>query len=139
MYFSKIAAGIFSLAAAVSATTVTYDAGYDDPNRSLEIVTCSDGENGVMWKYGWEQQSQVTTFPFIGGSETITDWNSTNCGTCWSATYRGQTVHILAIDYTEEGLNLGFNAFNTLTNGYGRALGRVDATVVQVPIRDCGL
>jgi hypothetical protein len=33
--------------------TVSYDTGYDDGSRSLTQVSCSDGVNGVMWKYNW--------------------------------------------------------------------------------------
>lgn len=33
--------------------TVSYDVGYDDAGRSLTSVACSDGENGLITKYGW--------------------------------------------------------------------------------------
>jgi hypothetical protein len=52
MQLSK-AFSISSLLAAASATSVSYDVGYDDPSRSLTQVACSDGINGLMWKYGW--------------------------------------------------------------------------------------
>lgn len=32
---------------------MSYDTGYDDAGRSLTAVSCSDGNNGVMWKYNW--------------------------------------------------------------------------------------
>ncbi|KAK0727462.1 Cerato-platanin, partial [Lasiosphaeria miniovina] len=118
---------------------VTYDAGYDEANRTLEELMCSDGENGVMWKYGWETQADVPSFPYIGGVQTISEWNSTNCGTCWQATYRGKTIYILAIDFTTQGLNIGFDAMNDLTSGRAWALGRVDAIVTEVPLSSCGL
>ena len=70
MQFSKILS-IFSLATAASATTgssaplsppvhrktntrtVSYDVGYDDGNRPLTSVACSDGTNGLIWRYNW--------------------------------------------------------------------------------------
>ncbi|KXX81471.1 Protein SnodProt1 [Madurella mycetomatis] len=138
MQFSKIFS-ILSVFAAASATTVSYDVGYDDANRSLTAVACSDGTNGVMWKYNWRVQGDVTNFPYIGGAQAIASWNSPNCGTCWSVTYNGKTIHILAIDHASQGLNLGLNAMNDLTNGRAEALGRVDANVAQVPLANCGL
>jgi hypothetical protein len=32
---------------------VSYDVGYDDGNRPLTQVACSDGNNGLIWKYNW--------------------------------------------------------------------------------------
>ncbi|KAK3898415.1 protein SnodProt1 [Staphylotrichum tortipilum] len=138
MYFSK-GLGIFSLFAAASATTVSFDAGYDDAGQSLNFVSCSDGNNGVMWKYNWKVQGDVKGFPYIGGSEAIGGWNSPNCGTCWSATYNGRTIHILAIDHAGAGLNIAKAAMNDLTNGRATELGRVDADVKQVALSVCGL
>ncbi|KAK1770690.1 eliciting plant response-like protein [Phialemonium atrogriseum] len=138
MHFSNLL-GIFSLAAAAAATTVSYDTGYDDPNRSLEVVSCSDGANGLMTKYGWQKQSNITRFPFIGGVEAVASWNSPSCGTCWSATYNGRTIYVLAIDHAAAGLNIALDAMNNLTNGQAVSLGRVDAVVSQVDLKDCGL
>lgn len=81
----------------------------------------------------------MKNFPYIGGAQAIASWNSPNCGTCWSATYNGKTIHILAIDHAGQGLNLGLRAMNDLTNGRAEALGRVDADVRQVPLANCGL
>ena len=138
MHFSHVLS-IFSLAAAASATTVSYDTGYDEAGRSLTQVSCSDGVNGVMWKYNWKVQADVKNFPYIGGAAAVGGWNSSNCGTCWSATYQGRTIHILAIDHAGNGLNIGLSAMNKLTDGRAEALGRVDASVAQVPISQCGL
>ncbi|KAH6850408.1 Cerato-platanin [Chaetomium sp. MPI-CAGE-AT-0009] len=138
MQFSKIL-GVFSLAAATSAVTVSYDQGYDQAGRSLTEVACSDGVNGVMWKYNWKVQGDVRRFPYIGGASAIGGWNSPNCGSCWSATYNGKTIHILAIDHAGDGLNIGLTAFNDLTNGHGVELGRIQANVQQAPLSACGL
>jgi len=138
MQFSKILS-IFSLAAAASATTVSYDQGYDNAARPLTEVACSDGTNGLIWKYNWQTQGQIARFPHIGGASAIAGWNSPNCGTCWSATYNGKTVYILAIDHAAAGLNIGLGAFNELTNGHGVELGRIEANVQQVALSNCGL
>jgi hypothetical protein len=92
-----------------------------------------------MWKYNWKVQGDVKNFPYIGGSEAIGGWNSGNCGTCWSVSYNGKTINVLAIDHAGSGLNIGLRAMNDLTNGRAEALGRVDAAVAQVPLTNCGL
>ena len=119
--------------------TVSYDTGYDDASRPLTSVACSDGINGLIWKYGWQKQGDVKNFPFIGGSSAIGGWNSAQCGTCWSASWNGKTIYVLAIDHAGDGLNLGLRAMNELTNGHAVELGAVDAVVNQVPIGNCGL
>lgn len=86
-----------------------------------------------------QTQKDVKGFPYIGGAEAIGGWNSPNCGTCWSATYNGRTIHILAIDHTATGLNIALAAMNDLTNGHAVELGRIDAQVTQVALSECGL
>lgn len=46
----KFAAATTLLATVVSATTVSWDAGYDDASRSMTAVSCSDGANGLITK-----------------------------------------------------------------------------------------
>lgn len=118
---------------------VSYDIGYDDAGRSLTNVACSDGNNGVMWKYNWKVQGDVKNFPYIGGAEAVGGWNSPSCGSCWRATYNGKSIHVLAIDHAGSGLNIGLAAMNDLTNNHAAELGRVDATVEQVALSNCGL
>ena len=84
-------------------------------------------------------QGDAVSFPYIGGAQAVTGWNSPNCGSCWSATYNGKTIHMLAIDHTGTGLNLGLAAMNDLTNGHAVEFGRVDAHVQQAPLSNCGL
>ncbi|KAK4148282.1 Cerato-platanin [Dichotomopilus funicola] len=138
MQFSKILS-VFSLAAAASATTVGYDQGYDNAARPLTEVACSDGVNGLIWKYNWQVQGDVKRFPYIGGAQAVEKWNSANCGTCWSASYNGKTIYILAVDHADQGLNIGLTAFNDLTSGHGVEIGRIDANVQQVALSFCGL
>ncbi|KAL1876829.1 hypothetical protein VTK73DRAFT_9206 [Phialemonium thermophilum] len=138
MHFSRIL-GFLTLVAASHCTTVSYDQGYDDANRSLTVVSCSDGANGLTTKYGWTTQGQVPHFPYIGGVEAVAGWNSPNCGTCWSATYNGRTIYVLAVDHAASGLNIALEAMNDLTGGHALEFGRVEATVTQVDRSKCGL
>jgi hypothetical protein len=118
---------------------VSYDEGYDRAERSLTEVACSDGVNGLIWKYGWQTQGEVQGFPYIGGSDSIPEWNSPNCGSCWSATFNGKTIHVIALDRAASGLNIGLTAFNDLTGGHGTDLGQVDAVVRREELSVCGL
>ncbi|KAH8881853.1 SnodProt1 [Thozetella sp. PMI_491] len=132
MYFSKTL-GICSLAITASAaiqTTITYDPGYDIGSRGLDKVSCSNGDNGLITRYGWMTQREVTGFPYIGGAPGVT-WNSPKCGACYSLTYNGKTVHIRAIDAAYGGFNIGKEAFGDLTDDNFNA-GRVDATYEEV-------
>lgn len=119
MHFSTPALSFFALLAPFAqATTLSYDPGYSQGDRSLNVVSCSDGANGLITRYGWQTQSQIPRFPYIGGSSDIAGWNSPNCGTCYSVTYgpTGKQVFILAIDHTAEGLNVAQAAMDELTN-----------------------
>ncbi|OAL48325.1 Cerato-platanin [Pyrenochaeta sp. DS3sAY3a] len=133
---STVTLGFASLASAIS---VSYDQGYDDPNRSLTVVSCSDGVNGLITKYGWQTQGQVARFPHIGGYQGVESWNSPQCGTCYGVTYNGKTIYVLAVDHTANGFNLAKAAMDELTNGQAEMLGRVEAVYSQVPVSNCGL
>ncbi|EME46067.1 hypothetical protein DOTSEDRAFT_70155 [Dothistroma septosporum NZE10] len=132
--------GIISiLAAAASATTVSYDEGYDQAGRSLTAVSCSDGDNGLITKYGYQTQGAIPGFPSIGGSSDIAGWDSPQCGKCYQVTYNGVSINFVAIDHVAEGVNLSKEAMDNLTGGQAVAKGRVDATVTQVDVSQCGL
>ncbi|EOD45360.1 Epl1 protein [Neofusicoccum parvum] len=139
MQFTTILASLASMVAMTSATSVSYDTGYDDAGRSLTAVSCSDGVNGLITKYGWQTQGAVSKFPYIGGSDTIAGWGSANCGKCYSLTYNGKTINVLAIDHAGSGFNIAQAALNDLTNGQAAALGRIEATTAEVPLSNCGL
>ncbi|EFW99471.1 epl1 protein [Grosmannia clavigera kw1407] len=135
MRFSALAL----FASAASAVSVSYDTGYDDSSRSLTVVSCSDGTNGLITRYGWQTQGSVSKFPYIGGADAIAGWNSANCGTCWQLTYNGRSINVLAIDHAGSGFNIAQAAMNDLTNGQAASLGRIDATATQVAVSNCGL
>lgn len=164
MYFSKVLS-IISLAAAASAVSVSYDTGYDDANRSLTSVACSDGSNGLIPK-GYPTQGSLPDFPFIGGAAVVAGWNDPDvsptdsfgeererereadqptrgpkiqCGSCWQLTYNGKSINVLAIDHTDNGFNLALGAMNALTNNQAEFLGRIEATATQVAASVCGI
>ncbi|EKG19600.1 Cerato-platanin [Macrophomina phaseolina MS6] len=143
MQFSTILASLASMVAMTSAVSVSYDAGYDDAGRALTAVSCSDGVNGLITKYGWQTQGAIPRFPHIGGAPDIAGWNSANASLlllhCYSLTYNGKTIYVLGIDAAPGGFNLATAAMNELTNGQAVALGRVEATSAQVPLSNCGL
>ena len=119
------------LPALASAITVSYDTGYDDGSRSLAAVSCSDGSNGLLTK-GFTTQASLPRFPLIGGASTIEGWNSASCGKCYSLSYNGRSINVLAIDHAAEGFNIAQAAMDTLTGGQAVALGRIDATVSNI-------
>lgn len=129
---------LFAILTTASAITVSYDTGYDDGSRSLADVSCSDGTNGLLTK-GFTTQSSLPTFPRIGGASTIAGWNDANCGTCYTLTYNGVSINVLAIDHAAEGFNIAQEAMDTLTGGQAVQLGRVDAAWVEVDKSVCGL
>ncbi|KAF5022394.1 hypothetical protein F66182_5534 [Fusarium sp. NRRL 66182] len=127
-----------ALTSAVSATTISYDTGYDNKARPLTAVSCSDGTNGLITKYGWRTQGNIPT-PYVAGVHNIAGWNSPNCGKCYRVQYRGRQIHVLGIDHAAAGLNIGLDAMNALTNGQGAQLGRIDAQVYSAAPSACGL
>lgn len=122
----------------VLADQVTYDPVYDNFNQSLATVECSTGSNGLLTR-NFTTFGSLPTFPFIGGAQAVEGFNSANCGTCWSLTFNGTSVKILAIDHAGSGFNIGENAMNNLTNGQAVELGLVQATAKQLNASDCGL
>ncbi|KAJ1335645.1 Cerato-platanin [Microdochium nivale] len=138
MQFSTILSALSLFAASATAITVSYDTGYDDAGRSLTAVSCSDGPNGLITRYGWQTQGQVRS-QFIGGAAAVGGWNSPQCGTCWELSYNGRTINVLAIDRAGAGFNIELSALDALTGGQGTALGRIEAGSRQVAVSACGL
>lgn len=120
----------------------------------MTAVSCSDGANGLITKYGWQTQGAIPNYPYIGGYQGIAGWNSPQacslalllfsranyalqCGTCYSVTYNANTIYVLAIDHTATGFNLAKQAMDALTNNQAEMLGRVDAQYVQVDNSKC--
>ena len=75
----------------------------------------------------------------IGGASTVEGWNSASCGKCYSLTFEGRSINILAVDHAAEGFNIAQAAMNQLTGGRAVEVGRVDAVWAEVPASGCGL
>jgi len=144
MKFSTTIAVIATLfAPIVLADTLAYDTVYDNGSNSLDIVACSDGENGLETS-GYTTFSSLPKFPYVGAVGAVAGWNSPNCGTCWNVTYTNsknvsKTLSILAIDVSGGGFVLGQKTMDELTGGQAVALGRVNVVSAQVNVTLCGL
>lgn len=105
----------------------------------MTVVSCSDGANGLITRYGWQTQGAIPNFPHIAGWEGISGWNSASCGQCLEVSYNGNTVHVLAIDHAATGVNMATEAMNELTGGNAVQFGRVEADVKKVDAGLCGV
>ncbi|KAI9328993.1 heat-stable antigen [Zopfochytrium polystomum] len=150
MQFKAILAVVAAAAAAATSTpsalasplhrrddvSVAYDHNYDRAtDLSLASVTCSDGSNGLLTK-GYSSIGALPAYaaasPYVGG------WNSPNCGKCYTVSYNGRSINVIAVDLGNSFV-MGEDAMNDLTGGQAEALGRVAATAVEVNQSVCGL
>jgi hypothetical protein len=125
------------------ATTVSWDIAYDNSAASLSTVACSDGQNGLITR-GFTTLGSLPQFPHIGAAAVVEDYDSPNCGTCWTITFQGangqtNSINVLAIDHTDDGFTLSQAAMDELTGGLSEELGRIDAQAVGVDAASCGL
>lgn len=118
---------------------VTHDSGYDDPDRELTSLACSDGPNGLMTKYKWKIQGDIAGFPYIGGADVISGWNSPLCGSCWKLEYEGNRIHVMVVDHAGNGFNIADSALDELTDGKGIEQGRINVQATRVSVRECGV
>ncbi|KAK7038776.1 hypothetical protein VNI00_010662 [Paramarasmius palmivorus] len=114
-----------------------YDSTYGNPRQSLSIVSCSNGDNGMLTK-GYETVGDVPSY--VGAAQGVT-WNSPNCGTCWQISYGDRSINMVAVDYAASGFRVSPAAMNYLTNNqaYNGNLGVVDVQVKQVDKSACNL
>lgn len=113
--------------------------GYDNASRSMNAVACSDGENGLITRYGWEEQGQIPGFPHIAASSTVASWNSPNCGQCLRVSYGGRALSILAVDHADVGLVVSQKTMDFLARNQSVAKGVIDMKVQLVTLDDCGI
>jgi len=72
---------------------VTYHNYYE--GQSLRETSCSDGENGLMTRWGYDTIDPMA--PFVAAT-SISGWNSPNCGNCYEVVGSASTVYLTAID-----------------------------------------
>ncbi|KAF7441192.1 hypothetical protein PC9H_001541 [Pleurotus ostreatus] len=138
--FTALLCLLFTTLTSADPVSVSFDQIYDDRTGSMTTVSCSDGPNGLITRFGFQRFSDVPTFPNIGGAGVIPGFNSPNCGTCWALSFNGTTVNVLALDHAATGtFNIALTAMNTLTNGNAIQLGRITANANQVAASACGL
>ncbi|KAH8991580.1 Cerato-platanin [Lactarius akahatsu] len=128
-------AALFSVASAVN---VRYDTAYDNAQGSLSTVACSDGSNGLLTK-NFTTFGSLPSFPNIGAAQAVGGWNSPACGSCWTISFGGKSINVIAVDHAGDGFNLSLEAMNTLTNGHAQELGVINAQATQVDPSQCGL
>ncbi|KIY50651.1 epl1 protein [Fistulina hepatica ATCC 64428] len=140
MKFLAAFSALLAAAATAAAVSLSYDQTYDGASTSLTTVACSDGTHGLITE-GYSTFGSLPDFPYIGGADAITGWNSANCGTCWTLYYpdTGRSINVLAIDHADSGFNIALEAMNDLTNNQAVFLGRIDVTATQVAVSNCGL
>ncbi|KAG6375800.1 Cerato-platanin [Boletus reticuloceps] len=142
MKFASLATALLALVLPTLAQTtvqsVSYDTTYDDASLSLSSVACSNGVYGLETK-GYTTLGSLPDFPYIGGAYTVTGWDSPACGTCYSLTYGGTTIYVLAVDVALDGFNISEEALNALTGGLAVELGRVNANATPVAASYCKL
>jgi hypothetical protein len=66
--------------------------------QSLTTVACSDGENGLMTRFGYTTIDPMS--PYVAATSNVV-WNSDKCGVCYAvkSDYNGgTTVYVTAID-----------------------------------------
>lgn len=137
MQFKALLLAAAALVSSAGAITVSYDQTYDNAGQSMATVACSNGPNGLMERF--PTFGSLPHFPNIGGAAAVAGFGSPQCGSCWQLSYEGRSINILAIDHADNGFNIALEAMNTLTNGQGVFLGRIDAAVTQVDKSVCGL
>lgn len=125
-----------SAAALANSATLSYDTIYDNRNLELTKVSCSDGPNGFIRK-GYKTVGSLPNYPHVGGVFSVAGWDSPNCGKCYKVTYKGKSIHVLAIDHTASGFNVAKASMNVLTNGQAEFLGRVPVTWENAPASAC--
>ncbi|KAF9009508.1 Cerato-platanin [Cyathus striatus] len=145
MKFTTAFTSLVALPALALGLTASFDTVYDNANGDLTTVSCSDGQNGIITRFGFTKFSQLPSFPNIGGAPAVGGFNSAGCGTCWELSFttaQGATnrLNVTAIDVSSPtSFNIALAALNTLTNNQAQQLGRVNITSRQVPSTGCGL
>ncbi|KAN0082358.1 Cerato-platanin [Tylopilus felleus] len=138
----SVLAFVSGLGVLAQASTLSYDNNYDNGALSLDSVACSSGQYGLETKNSsWTTLGSLPNFPNVGGVDTVSGWNSPQCGTCYAVTYAGTgiTVNILAVDKSQSGFTVSQAAMNTLTNGQAVQFGRVSVSYTQVDPSVCGV
>ncbi|KAK7456501.1 hypothetical protein VKT23_010752 [Stygiomarasmius scandens] len=143
-FFAALASAALLLPSLSGAVQLQFDNTYDNANTALSSVSCSDGTNGLITRFGFNKLGDIPRFPHVGATPSVEGWNSAQCGTCWKLSYtnasgKTKSIHVLAVDHAGSGWNVAQAAMDELTGGQAVALGRVDVTSKKVAVSNCGL
>jgi hypothetical protein len=136
MKFTSTIISLAALFSVASAEIVRYNTIYDNPTTSMNIVACSNGDNGLVTRF--PTFGDLPTFPSAGGVFAVSGWNSPECGSCWRLRYKGNSIYVTAIDMISDGFDISLEAMNLLTNNQAQALDSIDAHARQVHRNFCG-
>nr|WGT79744.1 cerato-platanin-like protein 2 [Ganoderma boninense] len=140
IFLLSLSATVFTQTTQIFNTTIAYDQTYDNGSLSTTGIACSNGIKGVIDQDGALTLSEIPNWPNISGAPVIAGWNSVNCSSCWELTLGdnfGTVVHLLAVDVSSGGFNVGLNVLNNLTRNNALDLGRVPATARRVEQTAC--
>ncbi|KAL4870141.1 hypothetical protein BDV12DRAFT_66436 [Aspergillus spectabilis] len=134
---------VFARQATSGTSTLSYDPKFDVGGTSLNDVSCSNGNFGLVTE-GFTTFNSLPSFPRIGGTPTIAGWGSENCGKCYQASYTNaagvtNSIYLTAVDSAPGGFNVGVQAMDELTGNRAVELGRVNIVWTEVGRENCGL
>ncbi|KAJ6260451.1 hypothetical protein Dda_4677 [Drechslerella dactyloides] len=135
------------LAAAVSATSVSWDPVYDNAGQSLATVACSDGANGLLTKFPdvktlGDLKGKLKPNVYPAGVSEITGWNNPSCGKCFRLKYKSRVggdkqIFLVAVDTAPLGANVPPTGFNNISPTGNTAPGRLEVVVYPAGPSDC--
>ncbi|KAJ3488888.1 hypothetical protein NLI96_g2512 [Meripilus lineatus] len=141
MQFTTILlSALFAIPAVLAGPThgnsyATYSVDYDNGDRPLSNVACSNGPNGLLTK-GFTTLGSLPSYPYVAGVANV-GWNSPYCGSCWGVSYKGKTIYVTAIDSSGVGFALSSKAIQQLTGPDGMRAGKVPVTYWAASPSDC--
>lgn len=113
-------------------------------SQPLKQVACSDGANGLITRWGYQDLSPM--FPYVAAISGIA-WTSAKCGACYELTdvRSKKSVYLTVVDANPTpppaGSSLHFNiaheAFDTLFGDAGEHDGHGMATFVETDFHKC--
>merc|ERR1719410_135717 len=102
---------------------ITWHNYYD--GQPVTEVSCSDGENGLIEKYGYSTLDPL--IPYVAATSNVM-WNSPNCGNCYAVSANDKTVYVTAIDQCGKGPN-GEMHFDMHPVAFQELFGSVDVGI----------
>ncbi|KAI9353007.1 Cerato-platanin [Zopfochytrium polystomum] len=136
--FTAAAVAALSLlvpAASATPARVSYNPMYSNTQLGIGGLTCAP----YLSQFGTTLGSvPVKPGVFYAASANLAGlWNSPNCGSCYSLSYNGKTVYVVAIDACGDGFLVSTEGLDALTGGKAVELGGVTADAQPVDKTNC--